>query len=183
MKPGQISDPVRSPFGYHIIYLQEKTAAKLASFDGHKMALAEELLRQSKTKERDEIYNSIIAQTKSAFEKKDFAAVSRLSRKYQLNFAQDAKANPYSGLSGQIKLEAKNKEELFKKVKAGASVITFDNLTSAKVLFAKPIKSSEQKIDLNKERDAMLKNLSSRLRQTIISKLQEKTKVKIFTKI
>jgi len=45
LEPGTLSEPVRSPYGYHVIRVEEKRPAKLVTFDEAKASLARELLR------------------------------------------------------------------------------------------------------------------------------------------
>jgi len=45
LETGKVSDPVQSPYGFHVIRVEEKRPAKLVSFDEAKASLARELLR------------------------------------------------------------------------------------------------------------------------------------------
>lgn len=54
MKVGDISQPIKTQFGYHIIKLNDKKAAVSADFDSHKNKIAQELLaRDLINKEKD----------------------------------------------------------------------------------------------------------------------------------
>lgn len=68
MKPGQISQPVKSPFGFHIIKLNEKKEAKKADFESTKVKVAQEMIAREKAGE-------LTKNVEAAVEKGDQAAV------------------------------------------------------------------------------------------------------------
>jgi peptidyl-prolyl cis-trans isomerase D len=45
LEPGTLSEPVRSPYGFHVLRVEEKRPAKVVSFEEAKASLARELLR------------------------------------------------------------------------------------------------------------------------------------------
>jgi peptidyl-prolyl cis-trans isomerase D len=62
LEPGKVSDPVKSPYGFHILRVEEKRPAKLISFEEAKPSLARELLAEERAaKDADELVGKLLA--------------------------------------------------------------------------------------------------------------------------
>jgi peptidyl-prolyl cis-trans isomerase C len=64
LKVGEISPPVATQFGYHIIKLNERTAGMVQSFDETKDQVKDQLLLEKKRKRFDELVASLRAKAK-----------------------------------------------------------------------------------------------------------------------
>lgn len=66
LEPGQVSQPVKSSFGYHLIKLEEKKAAKTADFEKDKMQAAKFVLAQQNVQTQIEALRAAMAASNTA---------------------------------------------------------------------------------------------------------------------
>lgn len=79
LEPGKVSDPVKSPFGYHLIKVLEKKAAKDASFDDHKVRLAQETLAREKIQKKTQEIETLLSSKPNEVE----AEIQKLGLKWE----------------------------------------------------------------------------------------------------
>ena len=65
LKPGQISSPVKTSYGYHLIYVQDKKKAKEAELKNHVNEIAKELIQDSSDERLSELMTKTTARVSS----------------------------------------------------------------------------------------------------------------------
>lgn len=116
MKIGEISKPIKSAFGYHIIYLTGKKKAISAVLAKYERDLAKELIRASKTKEHKALVESVTKQLAQALKSNSSRSLDALSKKYKEAVAIQKKVNVnrLEGGSGEAsKISPENIDSLF----------------------------------------------------------------------
>lgn len=180
LKPGQISDPVKTAFGYHIILLEEHKAARIAEFADVSKNLAIELIRESKTKELDESSIALKEKLEKLLQEGKIAEIEKLQKSSRFTFEKDITINAYDGPSGNVSLDATQVAEIFANSSWEKSYILPSQTTLVKSwnLTSKEIESL--KIDTSKDAQNLRLGLGRKLNEEILEKLKEKSKVKIY---
>ncbi|PIK13845.1 SurA N-terminal domain-containing protein [Halobacteriovorax sp. JY17] len=180
MKPGTISKPVKTAFGYHIIFVEDKKEAKVATLEEFQNQLATELIRKSKNVEVEALAMKVKEEVMSAANSSK--KLGTLKKKYGLKVETAKEINKLDGSSGQIQLEATNLNEIFKSGLEQDKLYTFDRASNIVVVksskFDNKDSASEKEIE---ENNASLKNiLSKKLKQEVLKDLEANVSIKDF---
>jgi len=180
LKPGTISRPVKTPFGYHIIYVEDKKEAKEATLEEFKNQLASELIRKTKNDEVEAMATEAKKEVASAANSS--RKLNALKKKYGIKIELSKEISKLDGSSGQIQLEAANLNDIFKKGLDQSELYTFDRASNIVVVktskFDNKESVNEESMD---ERNRSLRNiLSKKLKQDILKDLEASVTVKDF---
>ncbi len=104
MSEGEISEPVKSRFGYHLIYLKKKFPARTKSLAEVKSSVTEELVRESKSKEIQAIMDEKTAQSLQALKQNNDSLFQKTLEKEGVEFVKDQEVGPYTKRVGQIEI-------------------------------------------------------------------------------
>lgn len=187
-KVGSISTPVKSSFGYHIIYIQDKKAAKEAKLEDYKNDLAKEMVRKTKTDEKNKLIKEVQAQITSLLEaKKD---IKKIASKYQLNILQNQKFNAYEGIEGNTKginLSMKEQQEISSKLNNSTTsqIFQFDTAKTLTIISASPFfvpKEAPNKTKDEQDKTSLQREYASKLQQKILEVLKSNAKIKVYQK-
>jgi peptidyl-prolyl cis-trans isomerase D len=191
LKPGEISAPVKTQFGYHIIYLEDKKAAKNADFAAYQNDLVRELIQKSKKDESTKLIAELSAQIEEAFNKGDEAKLSALSSQYDLVFKNKIEI---SLLNGDLSFSDINFDQILesaKVAKAGEKkVLKYDS--PLKLVFVSPIQlkyptaitEAQIKEEEQKQKNVLMRKLNEDLVKILEEKyFTEKDKEKVMHKV
>lgn len=182
LKKNQISKPIKSQFGYHIILLEDKKEKYEPQFKAHKDELAKELVQNGKTEETKKLLQEVLSKAKSLLKDNKKEELLAIQKNYALKYQEDMEINRYDGPKGLFKIKSKNLAQLFLEGNKGKT-LEFDELTNITL-----VKVSKKNVLVeNKEKsktETLEKTLSygfiRSLNKDLLNNLKNKHKVKIF---
>lgn len=181
MSPGQISKPVKTQFGYHIIYVRNKKAAKEAKLANHQNKLAKELIKKSKKDELSKLVGDITGKLQRYLERGQTGKITALQKKYSFQFEKGMEINQLDGVLGPITLTPKQIEKVFQLKSSGTKVEKFEEpLFITLVAEGKAPKKKAEKFDIEKEKKSRSSVYSQKFRQSIMKELEKTVPAKVF---
>lgn len=179
MKPGEISQPVKTQFGYHIIYVQDKHAGESKPLDTVKPELARMLIQKTKAQDLDKLLKSEEEKLSAALASGNIAEIEAFSKKVDGQLFKDVEVNQYDqSLSGSA-LAPMESEKVF--TAETGKVINLGN--PGTIYLVKVVKRGQSKDeaklaeDLKSEVGAQTQSLSRKLRDHLIKAMGDKAKV------
>lgn len=177
LKPGVISEPVKTQFGYHFILVESKKPAVVATLDAHKTSIATEMIRKDKVEELKKLTVDISNQAKALFDAGKDAELKALADKYKLKFETAVTLNVIDGFSNGTYLT----QDQMKQVYASDAVHLFDDASNITML--KATKSTAEvatdAIKTEQEKSGLKMALSRKMMDNVLKKLEADTTVKI----
>lgn len=180
-KAGTISAPVKTAYGYHIIYVEKKNEAIVAKLADFKNKIAREIVQKDKIEELKNLTVSIANKMRLALESGNDAEVKALAAKYKLQYSKSS-VNRLDGAGSQTYLSADNMKAIFSSDLTKAQFHSFDDGANMTMIRTTP---GAVVADLNEQAkiasdEASLKNaLAKKMMDDILKKLELNTKVKI----
>lgn len=181
LKPGKISKPVKSNFGYHIIYVTDKKNKVEAKFEDHKRNIAKELIRDDKNKELDVLMTVKTAEFKEALEANSKTKLERLKAKYGLNLAYKTSISKLDERISSIDVNPTSLTKIFNKDKDFFEFKEADRVTLVKRLSFTMTPTDEKKLktNLDTEKNSQKFQFQNKLRQDILDDLKAKVSIKV----
>ncbi|MFL5786021.1 MAG: peptidylprolyl isomerase, partial [Bacteriovoracaceae bacterium] len=179
MKPGEISQPVKTQFGYHIIYVQDKHAAESKPQESVKEELARMLLQKTKAQDLDKLLKSEEERLAAALKSGNVSEVESFSKKVDGQYLNNVEVNQYDqSLAGSI-LAPQESDKVFH-AQAG-EVLNLGN--PGTIYLVKVVKVGQSKDEaklaegLKAEVASETQSYSRRLRDHLIKAMGDKAKV------
>ena len=181
LKVGQISQPVKTSYGYHLILVEDRKEAKEAKLDDYKVSIAKESIQLLKAPEVKKITDELKNEIMAALEKDDMAKAEKLAQNYGLTFKKNIAINRLEG-NADVSLRVDQISNIFS---ATAKAVLLDDPESPILVRVNGTAAAEDKKGEKSEEAQMRAEMlaSSRsLQKDVLKNLQDSTKVKVFAK-
>ena len=179
MKPGEISQPVKTQFGYHLIYVQDKKAAESRTLDSVKEELARLALQKTKAQDLDKLLKSEEERLSSALASNNMGEIEAFTKKVDGQLIKDVEVNQYDQSISGAGLSPLEADKIFK-AEAG-QIVNLGN--PGTIYLVKIVRKGQSKDDaklaeeLKAEVGAQTQAYSKKLRDHLIKAVGDKAKV------
>lgn len=177
MKKGEISEPVKTQFGYHLIYVEDKKAAQTKTLDSVKEELARMEIQKTKSQDLDKLLKSTTEDIEKALARNDFNAVETLAKKVDGQLYKNTDVNQFDQNLGMYNLSPQEAEQVFK-AEAG-QILNFGNpgtIFLVKVT-GKKTAPAKTEAELKGEIASQNQQFSRKVREEMVRALNNKAKV------
>jgi peptidyl-prolyl cis-trans isomerase D len=112
-KKGTISEPVKTSYGYHIIYVQDKKSAVEAKLSDYKNEIAKNFLQKDSKEKLKKIVNTVVKEVKSSIRSEK--QLKKVLKKYELSPGSEKEINLLSDYASTNLSNSEMKKVLDKK--------------------------------------------------------------------
>lgn len=180
LKKGQVSKPVKTSFGYHLILVENKFAAKEAELKKYQKKIAKELIQDTKKVELDTLMAKIKSDVLKALKAHNMSALKILKSQYAIKIEENVELNPYDGNKGRTQLASSETKTIFDEMKkTDAKVFDFKLPTKIQIVaIEKNMNKDLPLFDRKKEMNGLQTALSSKLKKSVLKIIGDNTPVK-----
>jgi peptidyl-prolyl cis-trans isomerase D len=180
MKKGEISAPVKTQFGWHIIYVEDKKAAQVKTLETVQNELAQMAIQKTKAQDLDNLLKQEQERLTGVLNKNDTAGLEAAEKKVGAQIFKNTEVNQFDQAIGQLTLSPKEAEQVFK-----AEAGTVINLGNPGTIYLVKVVSKRQGEDTDKKITEQLKNevtsqnqaFSRKTREELLKTMNNKAKV------
>lgn len=181
-KVGEISKPVKSQFGYHIIYTQGKKKAVPAVFENYRDEIAKELIQKEKTEELDKLMASLKDDIESNLKQGDIAEIKRLAKKYNLKFEEGAAISKYNGSESQISISRAAITDAF--TGSANEIKTYEKAGQVQLMMITDNKAKDRpELTIDAEQKGIMTAFSRKYQQDMLKNIEENTSIKVYSNL
>jgi peptidyl-prolyl cis-trans isomerase D len=175
-KAGTISAPVKTNFGYHIIYVQNRKDAKEATISEHENSLAKEIIRKTKNTELDKLVAEVSDKVMNSIS--STKKLNKLKTQYSLKSEKNTEINKIDGSKGQILLESSDLKAIFAKGLDQNGSYKFDRATNIVIVkTSKSDKTSRSQKEIDEANQSLRNILGRKQKQVVLKDLESTIKI------
>lgn len=180
MKNGQISEPIKTQFGYHIIYRTGFEKGFNKKLEDVKDQVARAHLQNTKREELKKVNDKLQDEITAAMVAKNVKRLQSLAKEYDFTLIQDKNLNFFDSNVGTIKFDFEKVRPLMKDENLGKVYIQ-DDVVDTKLIIG--IATASEEIEelkgskFNSQYQAMQRQFQTGLENDLISDLREKSDI------
>lgn len=185
LRPGSVSGPVKTNFGYHLIYVEKKIPAKEAKYADYENEIATELIRQSKEEELKKLMGEVSEKVANAIKTRNVKQLKSLKKQYGFALDENTQFNRFEGSLGNIMIPADQNKEIFNGLKGKDANFFNFNLPGKSLIVAieKSYNKDLPQFDLQKEKNGLQMVLSNKIKQAVLKEIGDEVAVKQFVNL
>lgn len=184
-KPGTVSAPIKTQYGYHLIYVEKKTEALTAKLENFRDTFAREIIQKDKVEELKKLTVDVANSMRKALEAGNEAEVKSIAAKYKLQYEKGT-VNRIDGISTGAYVSAENMKSLFSGDLTKPQFHSFDDGANLIMVRTTPgaVAATAAAEAQSASNDAGLRNaLARKMMDSIMKDLEANTRVKINTNV
>lgn len=184
-KKSSIVGPIKTKFGYHLIWVRNKKAAKEATLAEHQNTIAEELIKKDKAtpEQIKEMTAKFTTELKAHLATNNKKKIDSLKSKYGLKYETKIAINRLDGVKGQVQLKPEDLKTLFTTASNSAETFVFEEGSQVTLLRGKLLATKKEAPKAEVEKQTLSRVLTQKLRQKLIENLKETVAIKVNDRI
>ena len=183
LKKGQISNPVKTKYGYHIIYIEDQKKSYIATFQNHKTKLAKDALQKNKKEQLIILTDKLSKNITSKLKKTSLYGLEKLTKEYEIKLEKNKTINKYDGFNGSITISDENLNKIFKA--KNNEIIKFDSPSKITIVKVTNIKNNKKITSdpTQPTKNQFEQTVARPFFSNILKDLNKSTKVQVFLKL
>ena len=178
MKKGEISEPVKTQFGYHLILVEDKAQSETKALDSVKSELAQMAIQKTKATDLDKLLKDTSATLEASLAKGDMAAVEAMAKKIDGTVFKNTEVNQFDQTLQTTTLSPTETSQVFNA--APGTVLNFGN--PGTIYLVKVVSKGTKSGDITPEKvkaetAAQSQALSRKVREELVKTMNNKAKV------